>query len=115
MTRPIRTLSAATLLAGATLCIAQIVMAPPAMAQNAEVNQRLSTQNQRIDNGLANGTMGTGQAARIQGRDGQIATQEGRMAARDGGAPLTARQDRRLNRELNHTSARIYADKHTPR
>lgn len=97
----------------AVLTVKVLVLLPGlALAQNAEVNQRLSNQTQRIDNGLAHGTLTTPEAQRLQRTDSRVVTQEQRMQARDGGGPLTAGQDIRLNRELNRNSRRIYKEKH---
>lgn len=84
-----------------------------AFAQNAEVNQRLENQSDRIDNGLAHGSLNTNQAQRLQNHDARIAGQEQRMAARDPNGQLTRHQDRVLNHRLNHNSHRIHRVKHS--
>ncbi|MEO7430933.1 MAG: hypothetical protein ABIR62_02690 [Dokdonella sp.] len=76
-----------------------------------EVNQRLDNQQQRIDNGVSNGTIGPRQAARDERHVANIAQRTSRAEARHGGH-LTAGETRRLNRAENRNSKRIYRQKH---
>lgn len=96
------------------ILLATALVAAPlvASAQNAEVNQRLENQSDRIDQGLAHDRLNVNQAQRLQAHDNRVLAQEQRMSARDGGGPLTGHQDRVLNHELNRNSARIYDEKH---
>ncbi len=89
-----------------------------ALAQNVpdhprvnEVNQRLDNQQQRIDNGLANGTLSGKQAARDESHDANIARRESVDEAKHGGH-LTKGEQNRLNRSLNRNSRHIYKQKH---
>jgi hypothetical protein len=78
-----------------------------------EVNRRLAAQNRRINQGLKNGTINRAQARRLRRRDRRIRAQERRMARRDGNkGHLTRGQIRRLNREENRNSRRIFRAKH---
>lgn len=76
-----------------------------------EVNQRLDNQQQRIDKGLANGTMSGKQAARDEAHDANIARRESVDEAKHGGH-LTKGEQNRLNRSLNRNSRHIYKQKH---
>ncbi|WP_458068752.1 hypothetical protein [Rhodanobacter sp. BL-MT-08] len=76
-----------------------------------EVNQRLSNQQNRIQNGEANGTMNSKQAARDEKQDANIARRESADEAKHNGH-LTKGEDRRLNRSENHDSRRIRRQKH---
>lgn len=76
-----------------------------------EVDQRLDNQQQRIDNGLAKGTMTPTQAARDEKRDASIAQRASVDEARHGGH-LTRAETRRLNRAENRNSRAIYRQKH---
>ncbi len=76
-----------------------------------EVNAREQNQQDRIANGVKNGTMTPGQASRVEGREQHIENQEkADMAAHNG--HLTKGEQRQLNKEQNRTSKRIYKDKH---
>lgn len=76
-----------------------------------EVNTREQNQQDRIANGVKNGTMAPGQAAHVERQEQHIQNQEKRdMAAHNG--HLTKPEQNKLNREQNHTSREIYRDKH---
>ncbi|HVI07269.1 MAG TPA: hypothetical protein VND65_03135 [Candidatus Binatia bacterium] len=76
-----------------------------------EVNTREQNQQDRIANGVKNGTMTPGQAAHVERQEQHIENQEkADMAAHNG--HLTKGEQRQLNREQNHTSREIYKDKH---
>jgi hypothetical protein len=77
-----------------------------------EVNNREQNQQDRIANGVKNGTMTPGQAAHVEKQEQHIENQEkADMAAHNG--HLTKREQKQLNREQNHTSKEIYKDKHS--
>ncbi len=76
-----------------------------------EVNQRLDNQQQRIQQGLASGTMSEKQAARDERHDANIAQRESVDEAKHGGH-LTAGEQNRLNRAENRNSRRIHRQKH---
>jgi len=76
-----------------------------------EVNRREENQQQRIAQGEASGTLSAGQAAKIEGQEQKIQSQEtADMDAHNG--HLTKPEQLQLNREENHTSAEIFNDKH---
>jgi hypothetical protein len=95
---------------------ALMVLAVPAFAQQVspdEVDQRFQHQENRIDNGVKDGQLTSGQAANLTAADARKERELSRMQARDGAnGQITARQDARLNGQLNHESGRIYAEKH---
>ena len=76
-----------------------------------EVNQRIDNQQQRIDAGVANGTITPKQAARDERHDTNIAQRTSAAEARHGGH-LTAAETRRLNRAENRNSRAIHRQKH---
>ncbi len=77
-----------------------------------EVNGREQNQQDRIANGVKNGTMAPGQAAHVERQEQHIENQQkADMAAHNG--HLTKREQRQLNKEQNHTSKEIYKDKHS--
>ena len=76
-----------------------------------EVNAREQNQQDRIANGVKNGTMTPGQASRVENKEQHIENQEkADMAAHNG--HLTKGEQRQLNKEQNRTSKQIYKDKH---
>lgn len=104
------------LAAGLTLAMTPAVMAQPTTPDPGhprvnEVTGRLDNQNDRINAGVAQGQITQGQAARDRAADGRISNQMARDEAKHNGH-LTRAEDRRLNRELNHNSARIHAQRH---
>ena len=76
-----------------------------------EVNQRIDNQQQRIDAGVANGTITPRQAARDERHTTNIAQRTSAAEARHGGH-LTAAETRRLNHAENRNSRAIHRQKH---
>jgi hypothetical protein len=103
------------------LIIGAAMAAGPVMAQTSddvpghprvnEVNNRLQNQQNRINNGLKNGTMTQGQADRDETRDANIARRESADEARHDGH-LTKQEQHNLNKSENHNSRDIYRQKH---
>jgi hypothetical protein len=78
---------------------------------NTEVGQRRENQQDRIANGLRNGTMNAGQAARDENHEQGINEQIHADRAGNGGK-LTGQERAQVNREQNHMSRTIYRQKH---
>jgi hypothetical protein len=76
-----------------------------------EVNNRLDNQQNRINNGLKNGTMSAKQADRDETRDSNIARRESVDEAKHDGH-LTKQEQHNLNRSENRNSKDIYRQKH---
>ncbi|MBD8879329.1 MULTISPECIES: hypothetical protein [Rhodanobacter] len=76
-----------------------------------EVNNRLTNQQNRINNGLKNGTMTQKQAARDESHDANIARRESVDEAKHNGH-LTKQEQKNLNRSENRDSRHIYKQKH---
>jgi hypothetical protein len=76
-----------------------------------EVNNRLQNQQNRIQNGLKNGTMTQAQAARDEAHDANIARRESVDEAKHNGH-LTKQEQRNLNHAENRNSKRIFKQKH---
>jgi len=101
------------------LVVGAALVSAPVFAQSAvpghprvnEVNGRLDNQQNRIDQGVANGTMTQKQAARDETHDANIARRESADEARHGGH-LTKAEQNRLNRSENRNSRHIYRQKH---
>lgn len=76
-----------------------------------EVDQRLLNQQRRTDTGAAQGQIGGRGVAVDSAADARVGRQLSRDEARHGGH-ITRAEYRRLNRELNHNSRRIYRQRH---
>jgi hypothetical protein len=77
-----------------------------------QINQREKNQQNRIANGIKNGQLKPGQAARLERGEQRLQNNEKRDMAKDNGH-LTKQDQRQLNREANNMSKRIYKDKHS--
>jgi hypothetical protein len=72
---------------------------------------RVENQKDRLQNGVANGSLTPQQAERLGRQDGRINREARRMAARNGGS-LSESQEARIHRQMNRQSRRIYRAKH---
>ena len=93
-------------LAVATGAAAQTTPVPDHPRVN-EVNKRIDNQQQRIDKGVANGTITPKQALHDEQRDANIAQRASADEARHNGH-LTKKEYRNLNRAENRDSRRIH-------
>jgi len=90
-----------------------------AMAQSSDstpvtgqtIEQRKDNQQERIGNGVENGSLTAGEAGRLETREKNLNTEERAMRAADNGK-LTAADKATLNRQQNRLSNSIYRDKH---
>ena len=78
---------------------------------NNEVGQRRENQQDRIANGIRNGSMTAGEAARSENREQGINQQIRADRAANGGR-LTGHEKRQINHEQNGASRQIYREKH---
>ncbi len=78
---------------------------------NNEVGQRRLNQQNRIANGMRNGTLSAGQAAHLEGHEQHINQQIHADRSANGGK-LTGAEKGHINHEQNKTSHAIYRDKH---
>lgn len=77
-----------------------------------QVNGRETNQQNRIANGVKNGQLTPRQTAHLERGEQRLQNNEKRDMAKDNGH-LTKQDQRQLNREANHMSKRIAADKHS--
>ena len=96
------------ILAGMALLSAALL---PMAAQAQGINQRLHDQHGRIHQGVGSDQLTRREQYRLNRRDAQIHAQE-HIDRRFDHGHLTGNERRNLNRELNHSSAAIYRDKH---
>jgi TolA-binding protein len=71
-----------------------------------EVNKRLSKQDKRINEKVANGEMSEKRAAKLHRKDHQIRQEERDMAAQNGGH-ITKQEQKTLNQQENKVSKEI--------
>jgi hypothetical protein len=76
-----------------------------------EVNAREQHQQDRIANGIHNGSLTPKEASKLEKQENHIVKQEKHDMAEHNGH-LTKGEQAKLNREQNKQSKRIYADKH---
>jgi hypothetical protein len=80
------------------------------LAQN-EVTQRQRNQQKRIGNGVQNGSLTPAETARLERQEAAI-HHEVKTERKANGGKLTAHERRRVNRQQNRESRRIYRQKH---
>lgn len=81
---------------------------------NNEVGRRRENQQDRIANGIRNGSMSAGEAARAEGRQQNINRHIAADRAANGGR-LTPQERHNINRRQNGASRQIYRQKHNGR
>jgi hypothetical protein len=76
-----------------------------------QVNQRETNQQQRIANGINNGSLSPKETANLERREASVQKQEQADMAKHNGH-LTKAEQQHLNQRENHISRSIYKDKH---
>jgi hypothetical protein len=76
-----------------------------------QVNRRENRQQQRIANGVKNGSLSPKETANLEKREASVQRQEQRDMAKNNGH-LTKAEQNNLNRRQNHISRSIAKDKH---
>jgi hypothetical protein len=76
-----------------------------------EIQERKENQQDRIANGVANGSLTPHETANLERKESALNRETRRDRARNGGN-LTTRQKARINRQQNKLSRNIYRDKH---
>jgi hypothetical protein len=76
-----------------------------------EINTRIEDQNERINQGVTNGTITGQQAQQLRANDLAIKQQE-RADVKANGGYLTPAQQKQLNQELNANGMLIHDEKH---
>jgi hypothetical protein len=77
----------------------------------AQVNARRENQQDRIAQGIRSGRLNAGETARLERQEARI-NREVRSDRAANGGRLTPAERRKVNRQLNRESARIYRLKH---
>lgn len=76
-----------------------------------EIGQRKENQQQRIGQGIQNGSMTAGEAARVERKEAALNRETRAMRAENGGS-LTPAEKAKVNRQQNRLSKDIYHQKH---
>lgn len=75
------------------------------------INQRKDNQQQRIGNGVENGSLTAGETRSLERQESSVNKEEHQMRTLDNGK-LTQQDRSVLNQQQNHVSKEIYQDKH---
>jgi hypothetical protein len=75
------------------------------------IQQRKDNQQQRIGNGMENGSLTAGESSHLENQEKNLNKEEHIMRSEDGGK-LTTADKAALNGQQNHLSKEIYQDKH---
>ncbi len=109
-------LALAVLVAGSSLAFGQEGQQPPptkdatvGSTKTPVINKRQKNQQRRIANGVKSGQLTAGEAARLEAREAKI--QKDKQAAKSDGK-VTPAERRKIRREENRTSKKIYKLKH---
>jgi len=81
------------------------------LAQAQEVHDRKELQQDRIANGVANGSLTPHETANLERKEAAVNRETRRDRGQNGGS-LTAGEKARVNRQQNRLSRNIYRDKH---
>jgi hypothetical protein len=87
------------------------MLAGGAFAQDPTIRQREENQQNRIGNGVKNGTLTPHETANLENKQAHI-NKEVRNDRRQNGGNLTNKEKAQVNRQQNHLSKNIYKDKH---
>jgi hypothetical protein len=103
-----------TVLASALLIApaAMLAQTPTPGANDYNINQRKVAQQDRIANGIKDGQLSAGQAAKLEHQEAGINKEERGMRAQDNGH-LTKQDRQVIHQQQNQESRRIYRDKHS--
>lgn len=93
---------------GALLAAAFVL---PVLSHAAEVDHRLYNETARINQGVRSGRLTYREAAHLHAEKRAIRHETNILRARNGGT-LTPRERARINRQENHLSHKVYAEKH---
>ena len=93
-----------------TVLMGAIASAPAVFGEN-KVNQRQQNQQQRIGEGVENGSLSAKETGRLEHQEAGI-HHEVRADRKANGGNLTPQEKAQVNRQQNRESARIYRQKH---
>ena len=93
------------------LAVTGITMSAASTIQAQEIQQRKENQQDRIANGVANGSLTPHETANLEHKEAGL-NREIRHDRRQNGGNLTNKEKAQVNRQQNRLSRNIYRDKH---
>ena len=94
-----------------TMMAAGLIASTAAVAQEGRIQQRKENQQQRIGNGVKNGSLTPKETARLENKEAKL-NKEIRTDRKANGGNLTNNQKAQINRQQNRLSKDIYQTKH---
>jgi Ni/Co efflux regulator RcnB len=94
-----------------TLAVTGLMIGGIARAQDGEIQQRKENQQDRIANGVRNGSLTPHETANLEHKEAGL-NHEIRHDRRQNGGNLTNKEKAQINRQQNKLSRNIYRDKH---
>ena len=94
-----------------TLILTGTVIAGVGFAQETEIGQRKEKQQERIANGVANGSLTPHETSKLERKEAKINRETRRDRAANGGY-LTPHEKAKINRQQNKVSRDIHREKH---
>jgi len=87
------------------------MLAGGALAQDPTIQQRKENQQDRIANGVKNGSLTPHETANLENKEAHL-NKEIRQDRKQNGGNLTNKEKAQVNRQQNRLSKNIYKDKH---
>jgi hypothetical protein len=94
-----------------SMMAAGLIASSAGMAQEGRIQQRKENQQQRIANGVENGSLTPRETAHLENKESNL-NKEIRSDRKANGGNLTNNQKRQINRQQNRLSNDIYNQKH---
>ncbi|MGD1092468.1 MAG: hypothetical protein ABSB35_10815 [Bryobacteraceae bacterium] len=97
-----------------TTVIGSLLLATASFAQDdkeGKIQQRKENQQQRIGNGVKNGSLTAGETSKLEHQESKV-NKEVRTDRKANGGNLTNNQKAQVNQQQNKLSKEIYNDKH---
>jgi hypothetical protein len=94
-----------------TFAVSGMMMTAANLAQADDIQQRKENQQDRIANGVANGSLTPHETANLENKESAL-NHETRRDRRQNGGNLTNNEKAQINRQQNRMSRNIYRDKH---
>lgn len=94
-----------------TLILTGTLIGATGLAQAQEIQERKENQQDRIANGVANGSLTPHETANLEHKEAGL-NKEIRHDRRQNGGNLTNKEKAQVNRQQNKLSRNIYRDKH---
>lgn len=94
-----------------TFVVTGLMVGACGIVQAQEIQERKENQQDRIANGVANGSLTPRETANLENKEAALNRETRRDRARNGGN-LTNKEKAQVNRQQNKLSRNIYRDKH---